>query len=259
MTDTKPGADELRMRRLLRERGVGPDAVAPPPVPPQPTARPRDWLDDVVDSGPASIPTPRPAPRKDWWGPLYQDDAADLDTFTGNTPAPTVASIPPRPGYAPEISAVEADDQDQDDDEADEETPAKLRRWPLRKADQGNGGRPAKAPKKPRPATPEAPRQSLLEALDRVPRRIRQLAYHASAAGAGWWLGWVDWGTDTAAWYAAGHWTSPAAWVLYGLGACACTLYRRSRTWAWPAAWAAAVPISSAVAGVLLYGTGYQP
>lgn len=248
----EPGADELRMRRLLRERGVGPDAVAPPP------ARPRDWLDDIVDSAaiPAAEPKQPPAPRKDWWGPLYQDDRSDLDTFTGNTPAPL---MPPRPGYAPDVPAAEDDDPDQTDDDSEEAAvaPAKARQWPMRKAGQDDGKRPAKAPKKPHPAAPNAPRQSLLEALDRVPRRVRQLAYHASAAGAGWWLGWVDWGTDTAAWYAAGHWTTPSAWVLYGLGLCACTLYRRSRNWAWPAAWAAAIPISSVVAGVLLYGTGY--
>jgi hypothetical protein len=45
--------------------------------------------------------------------------------------------------------------------------------------------------------------------------------------------------------------------VLYGLGGLLTALYRRSRAWAWPAAWAAAVPVSSIVLGVLLYGTGY--
>lgn len=123
-----------------------------------------------------------------------------------------------------------------------------------------------KAPKKPsrqrpayrKPAQP-APRKSLADAWDNTPPRLRWLAYHATAAGAGWSLGWVDWGTDTAAWYAAGHWTSTSAWVLYGLGACALALYRRARTWAWPFAWAATIPVSSVVVGVLLYGTGYQP
>lgn len=106
--------------------------------------------------------------------------------------------------------------------------------------------------KKPKAKAP-APRQSLLDAHASIPPRLRWLAYHATAAGAGWWLGWVDWGTSTAAWYAAGHWTSTSAWVLYGLGLCACALYRRSRRWAWPFAWAAAVPVSSIVVGVLLY------
>ncbi|WP_200308214.1 hypothetical protein [Streptomyces adelaidensis] len=57
----EPGADELRMRAILRTRGVGPDATPPlPAVPPKPTARPRDWLDDILDSG----PTPGPAIKK---------------------------------------------------------------------------------------------------------------------------------------------------------------------------------------------------
>jgi len=34
--NTKPGADELRIARLLRQRGVGPDAEPRPAVLPQP-------------------------------------------------------------------------------------------------------------------------------------------------------------------------------------------------------------------------------
>lgn len=224
----EPGADELRMRRLLRERGVGPDAVAPSPARPRPAVRPRDWLDDIVDSTaiPAAEPKQAPAPQKDWWSPLYQDDHADLDTFTGNTPTPTT--------QAPNTPAVEDDDQDQNIDEGDSETPAQT-------------------PKKPHPDTPQAPRQSLLDAWDGIRPRTRWLVRHATAAAAGWPIGLVAWGTDTAAWYAAGHWTSPSAWVLYGLGGLLLALYRRSRTWAWPAAWAAAIPVSSIVLGVLLY------
>jgi hypothetical protein len=207
MSNTKPGADELRMARILRQRGVGPDAMLPTVIPPIPAQRPRDWLDDILDSNPA--PAPKPEPAK----------------------APTAAADPVPP----------------DDDEGDLEpacqdaTPTKPRR------------------RAPRQEKREAARQSLLDAWDNVPRRMRWLIHHATAAAAGWPLGWVDWGTDTAAWYAAGHWTTPTAWVLYGLGGCVLGLYRRSRAWAWPAAWAAAVPVSSVAAGVLLYGTGYQP
>ncbi|MFC7983824.1 hypothetical protein [Streptomyces sp. NPDC057336] len=53
------------MRAILRTRGVGPDA-SPPAVPPKPTARPRDWLDDILDSPAPKPPAPttpsRPAP-----------------------------------------------------------------------------------------------------------------------------------------------------------------------------------------------------
>ncbi|MCZ4509985.1 hypothetical protein O3Q52_17620 [Streptomyces sp. ActVer] len=126
---------------------------------------------------------------------------------------------------------------------------------------------PKRRKRKPSPDTPRtafdirppAPRQSLLDAWQRIPHRVKWLGYHATAALAGWRLGWVDWGTDTAAWYANGHWLSPSAFALYGLGTVVVALYRRSRGWVWLAAWTAAIPVSSVVAGVLLYGTGYHP
>lgn len=46
-----PGADELRIRSILRTRGVGPDVT-----PPEPAARPRDWLDDILDSDTSAPP-----------------------------------------------------------------------------------------------------------------------------------------------------------------------------------------------------------
>ncbi|MFB6955478.1 hypothetical protein ACFCYB_00220 [Streptomyces sp. NPDC056309] len=52
MAETKPGADELRIRSILRQRGVGPDAQPDATIPPMPTQRPRDWLDDILDSNP---------------------------------------------------------------------------------------------------------------------------------------------------------------------------------------------------------------
>jgi len=198
------GADELRIRSILRRLIDGPDTT-PPPMPPgpppdgfRPVVRQRDWLDDILDANTT------PAPER---GPV------DL-------PAPVVKE------------------------------PANQQAKPRKQRRQ----RPAY-----RAEQQAAPRQSLLDAWDRTPRRIRWLAHHATAAVPGWWLGWADWGTDTAAWYAAGHWVSPSGLVLYGLGACVLALYRRSRAWAWPFAWAAAVPVSSVALGVLLYGTGYQP
>lgn len=47
----EPGADELRIRALLVANQVGPDAI-----PPKPTVRPRDWLDDILDTNPAPEP-----------------------------------------------------------------------------------------------------------------------------------------------------------------------------------------------------------
>jgi hypothetical protein len=57
----QPGADEHRIRAILRSRGVGPSAI-----PPKPTVRPRDWLDDILNS-PAPAPaaaTPKPKPAQ---------------------------------------------------------------------------------------------------------------------------------------------------------------------------------------------------
>jgi hypothetical protein len=53
-----PGADELRIRSLLVTRGVGPDAI-----PPKPMERPRDWLDDIVDTDLAPAPVEEDAPE----------------------------------------------------------------------------------------------------------------------------------------------------------------------------------------------------
>jgi hypothetical protein len=199
----EPDQNERDVRDRLIGLIDGPDATPPPAVPPMPRQRPRDWLDDILDSEAAPAPSgPQPLP-----GPVYKTKPAPESDRPADAPKP---STKPR--------RIRVHGEERDD-----------------------------------------PRQSLLDALDRTPRRVRWLIYHGTAAGAGWWLDWVNWSTDTAAWYAAGHWTAPSAWVLYGLGACACGLYRRSRGWAWPFAWAAAVPVSSVVVGVLLYGTGYQP
>lgn len=184
--------DELRVRAILRQAGVGPDAI-----PPKPTARPRDWLDEILDS-------PAPAPQA--------------------PAAPQAAEEPaPRPEAEPQ--------------------PKKRKK---------GGSKRAKAQTAPI-GWDNSPRQSLLDAWDGISPRTRWLIHHATAAAAGWPIGLVGWGSNTAAWFAAGHWTAPSAWVLYGLGLCAISLYRRARTWAWPVAWAAAIPVSSVTAGVLLY------
>lgn len=52
----QPGADELRVRALLRQRHVGPNAI-----PPRPTVRPHDWLDDILNSNTPTPPPPKPA------------------------------------------------------------------------------------------------------------------------------------------------------------------------------------------------------
>jgi hypothetical protein len=72
---TEQGADELRIRALLLAREVGPDAR-----PPKPAVRPRDWLDEIVDTDLApATPTPEP-----------------VDDKPADTPAP-VAKTKPKP------------------------------------------------------------------------------------------------------------------------------------------------------------------
>jgi hypothetical protein len=53
-----PGADERRIQALLKQRGVGPDAI--PPIPQQ---RPRDWLDDLAEYNAPRPAAPKPAPQ----------------------------------------------------------------------------------------------------------------------------------------------------------------------------------------------------
>ncbi len=231
MSETMPSADELRIRGYLRSLGVGPAAELPatPPQPPgyEPAPVAEDaWWDDLYGDEQPKPQARRPAPRlPDWWSHKPTDLTAD-----------------------------EPDEEPDEEFAKDEPEPAE------EPTDTGPEPAPAQRPRKRRTARPTyredrpyPPRQSLLDAYARTPSRVRWLIYHATAAGAGYPLGWIDWGTDTAAWYADGHWTTPSAWVLYGLGLCAVGLYRRTRTWAWPIAWAAAVPVSSIALGVLLY------
>lgn len=74
----QPGADELRIRSLLVAQGVGPDADPDAPIPPKPTTRPRDWLDDLLDGNAA------PAPVE----PDEPDDEEAEEPEPATTPAP---------------------------------------------------------------------------------------------------------------------------------------------------------------------------
>jgi hypothetical protein len=102
---------------------------------------------------------------------------------------------------------------------------------------------------------PPSPRQSLADAWDRVPYRLKWLAYHASAAYLGWTIGLVGWATYVTAWIARTGLVGPQAIFWYLVGAATLLLHHRTRTWWRPVAWLAAVPASSTVVGVLLYGT----
>lgn len=209
------------------------------------TTRPRDWLDDILgadDPQPTEDAGQAPGNGSDrhriqpWWTRRHTDltapadDEDDEPDGTEDEPA-----------------------EDTDEDTADGETAAPQARWrpqlriPATKRNRSGNGTDALV------AAP-APSMALIDVYARTPRRIRWLAYHATAAGAGWRLGWVQWSTNTAGWIAHGHYVAPSAIVLYVIGGLLYGLYRRTRTWAWPAAWAAAIPLSSVTVGVLLYG-----
>ncbi|MFJ8538146.1 hypothetical protein [Streptomyces sp. NPDC093591] len=196
------------MKAILKTRGVGPDAK-PPAIPPKPTGRPRDWLDDILDTKPAPQPEaaqePEPAP-------------APVEKTTLKPPA----------------------------------TKPKKARRERRKRPQ---------PDTPRSAfdtRPPSPRQSLIEAWDRVPYRLKWLAFHASAAYLGWTVGLVGWVTYVTAWIVSTSPYGPQAIFWCIVGAATLLLHHRTRSWWRPVAWLAAVPASSTVVGVLLYGTGYH-
>jgi hypothetical protein len=198
-----PGADELRVRALLIARQVGPDAI-----PPKPTTRPKDWLDDIIttDMAPAAEKPAEPEPKE--------------------KPAPAAPAKATKP----------------------------------RPAKTATKKKPKKA-KRPKPGTPRAafdgrppaPRQSLADAWDRVPYRLKWLAYHASAAYLGWSIGLVDWATYVTAWIATTGLVGPQALFWYCAAGGTVLVYRRTRGWWTPAAWLAAVPVTSTVVGVLLY------
>lgn len=211
---TDQGADELRMRAILKDRGVGPDAE-PPTVPPKPTSRPRDWLDDILDTKAApkaaAAEKPKPAPT---------------------TPAArTVEKTSPKPS--------------------------------TEKKPQAKPGKKRKKRKRPGPDTPRSafdarptsPRQSLLDAWDGVPYRLKWLAYHAAAGYLGWAIGLVDWATYVTRWIADGRFANPQAIFWYLAGAATFLLHHATRRRWWPVSWLAAVPATSTVVGVLLYGT----
>jgi len=208
MPETPPlESDELRLRAFLTARGI-----APNPIPPPPTVRPRDWLDDILESD----PTPEPEPEEE----------SSEEPETGPEPGPAEEQQPrPKPPRAKKNSSKKR-----------------------KKAKPG-------APRAGADTRPALSRQSLADAWDAIPPRLKWLAYHASAAYLGWSMGLVDWSTYVTGWIAATGLADPQAFFWYVAAAGTVLVYRRTRTWWLPAAWLAAVPVTSTVVGVLLYGT----
>lgn len=189
--------------------------IAPNPIPPPPADRPRDWLDDILEDD----PTPEPEPEEE----------------TAEEPEATPESVPV------------------------EEQEEQLQPRPKLSRPAKKSG--SKKRKKPKPGAPRAgvdtrpalTRQSLADAWDNIPTRLKWLAYHASAAYLGWSMGLVGWSTYVTAWIATTGPAGPQAVFWYVAAAGTVLVYRRTRHWWTPAAWLAAVPVTSTVVGVLLY------
>ena len=112
MTDTKPGADELKVRDRLIALIDGPPALPPPParppmpaVPTKPTTRPRDWLDDILDEPAAEVAAvPEEQVKRPWWkakpAPEPEDEPEDDEEGEGGEEGEDEEETAP-PGWDP--------------------------------------------------------------------------------------------------------------------------------------------------------------
>ncbi len=211
----KPGADELRIRHLLRRRGVGPDAQPP-------TEDPDGWWDDLYAD---EQPKPRRAPRMpDWWKPK----PATMPAGDAAEPADE------EPAEEPEASP----DPDPDPSDTDPEPSV----WWMPQPDYW-----------PRPRMPEAVTHSRERAEAAISPRTRRILYNASAAGAGWGLGLYQQFADALA--DCGTTSIGGALVLGvgGTLLIAHVWDRRTRHW-WPGiAWCARIPLATAVLALALW------
>jgi hypothetical protein len=288
---TKPDAEELRIRGLLRrmvDRGeTGPNTEQPQP--------------DAVTSAAAAAhsrhlwdrrPQPLPHPDSDWWDALYADEtaaaAAQPDQedeaqpvrrerwmrippwwsgrHVDTTPPADEDDDEPEDGKEEPADEDGVDDQedagDLGDEDGEEVQPrsrsAQPRKLSPRSRSRGKRSR-SRGPGVPQSPLdrPPAPRQSLLDAYAAVPLRIRWLVLHGSAAAAGYRMGWVDYATRTAAWIAANGYLNASALFWYGCAVGCEFLRHRAQRNRLPVRWLAAVPIASIVTGTLLYGTDW--
>ncbi|MFI1165619.1 hypothetical protein ACH4UM_18890 [Streptomyces sp. NPDC020801] len=184
MSDTRPGADELRIRSILKKRGVGPDAQ-PPELPPGPP--------------PAGF-----EPASEWWEhkpPTTEETEPDNDEQPDKPPV-----FAPQPGYYP------------------------------------------------RPHTPAFIDRSHHRAEAALSPRTRSLLYNASAAGTGWLLGLYH---QLAAAIAdcGQHYSVNGALVLGAGGSLLIAHFwdRRTRHWWTGLAWAARIPLATAILALALW------
>ncbi len=191
---TQPGADELRMRGILRKHGVGPDAELPP-IPPGP---PPSGFD------PDPVPEPRP-----WWS--HKQPAAEKPV------------------------EKEADEPEEEQEDRPRPFAPQPDYWP-------------------RPHVPAVVHRSRERAEAAISPGTRRLLYNASAAGAGWGLGLYDQLAHALA-DCGTHYSISGALTL-GTGTCLLIAHlwdRRTRHW-WPGiAWAARIPLATALTALALW------
>ncbi|GAA2720334.1 MULTISPECIES: hypothetical protein [Streptomyces] len=215
-----------------------PAPAAEPDPPPDAAATMPDVHLDLWPVEPAPAPVAAPVPArsaKDWWTDVYQDDAADQDTFTGNVPARSPAPVVMAPlskDAAAPAQPVAAEDSAADEDGGDhDETPEPKRIWAWWKKDQtvryesdepdgeeapapaATGGRFAAAVKNAGPViTGTANGGGLVDNP-----RGRQVVFAGTAYAAGWGLHLDDWVTGLMA--HADQYATPVAGCALGLGA----------------------------------------
>ncbi|MFJ5804033.1 hypothetical protein [Streptomyces decoyicus] len=216
-------------------------APAAEPDPESDAAATMPDVDLALDvAGPAAAPTPAPAaPAKDWWNDVYQDDAADQDTFTGNipaaAPAPAPVATPPNPSHAPDaLGDQDQDDVDKAEDAADEDgdDQAPAKKWWLVKKKSADdvqddevdedcdeapaptgktGGQFTAAVKNAGPVVHKSKGGGLVNNP-----RGRQVLFAGTAYAMGWGLGWDDRLTDLMA--QSAHYAIPVTGCALGAG-----------------------------------------
>lgn len=109
MTTTEPGADELRIRGLLRRRGVGPDALTVPPRPTRPPDVPAPAADE--EERPA-----RPERLPDWrTGRTIELTAPAEEEGTGKDAAPDTGEDTEDTPHEEEPDAADEDEDAEPD------------------------------------------------------------------------------------------------------------------------------------------------
>ncbi|MEW2302089.1 hypothetical protein AB0958_19285 [Streptomyces sp. NPDC006655] len=107
--DTAESSDTAPVRKVDDFLADLDDVLAEQTAPAVPASEPAPAEAPAPAEPPPTVPT---ASDKDWWDPLYRDDRADQDTFTGNLPD----NAPPPPPHPPAVPAQAAADDGHDDD-----------------------------------------------------------------------------------------------------------------------------------------------